>query len=36
MSSSPSLVVAKWTGELDTATMSRKLEGLPRARTAEE
>jgi aerobic C4-dicarboxylate transport protein len=24
------LVVAKWTGELDTVTMSRELEGLPR------
>jgi hypothetical protein len=23
------LVVAKWTGELDTVTMSRELKGLP-------
>jgi aerobic C4-dicarboxylate transport protein len=30
------LVVAKWTGELDTVTMSRELKGLPRARTAAE
>jgi aerobic C4-dicarboxylate transport protein len=30
------LVVAKWTGELDTVTMSRELEGLPRARKAAD
>ena len=30
------LVVAKWTGELDTVTMSRELEGLPRAQTAAD
>jgi aerobic C4-dicarboxylate transport protein len=30
------LVVAKWTGELDTVTMSRELKGFPRAQTAAE
>jgi hypothetical protein len=29
-------VVAKWTGELDTVTMSRELKGFPRAQTAAE
>jgi aerobic C4-dicarboxylate transport protein len=30
------LVVAKWTGELDTVTMSNELKGLRRARTAAD
>ncbi len=30
------LVVAKWTGELDTVTMSNELKGLPRAPTAAD
>jgi aerobic C4-dicarboxylate transport protein len=30
------LVVAKWTGELDTVTMSRELKGAPAAQTAAE
>jgi aerobic C4-dicarboxylate transport protein len=30
------LVVAKWTGELDTVTMSNELKGLPRAQTAAD
>jgi len=30
------LVVAKWTGELDTVTMRNELKGLPRAQTAAD
>jgi aerobic C4-dicarboxylate transport protein len=30
------LVVAKWTGELDTVTMSRELKGAPAAQTAAD
>ena len=30
------VVVAKWTGELDTVTMSRELKGLPAEQTAPE